>query len=311
MLRNGHAIIALYIALQGFTSGCGQLKRHAEQPASPRDDRVALLRTAAEAWRTEVNTAADTGGGWPAGRDCDGTLWSSLARAAGADHIDLGLIEHAPGRIDRRPKPSCLEDEDGNGNPDSGSSTSRDQLTGYMKARWRARDVGALERLAAYGEANGWVMGDGDAARTGLRTNLQGLLGRMLRELGGRAPRCGSFECRFLPPLYVAAGKDYERHIAVQGIELQGEVGLSGLPHTVTEIDINGDMLGVLNALAREAPADAKFQAVRGIYDGDMAPAMDLLLDDAYQCPSYVRPLPVYCIIHRLDAADTVLRRFL
>lgn len=312
-MRNGHAIIKekrMHYALKwlglaaALVVGCGQLDRHEAQPGSPADDRVERLRALQVETLAELDAAADAGGGWLSGRECDGTLWGSLAAAAGA-RVNLSLVEYAPGRIDRRPAPSCLEDEDGNGRPDSGSTVSRDMLTGYLWGVWRSKDVGALQRLAAYGEAHDWTMGDGDSARTGMRSNLKGLLGRMLHELGGGSPGY-----RHLPPVYLAAGADYERHLTVLGILLQGEVGLEGLAKFPGETDVNGDMLGTLEKLAAEAPDDALFQAARGVYDGDMGLAMDLLLDEGYVCPSYVRPLAVYCTIHRAFAADIVLRQF-
>jgi hypothetical protein len=283
--RNGHAIILL-LAL----TACGH-ERHEQQPASPQvDPRVEVLAAAVEGWKAEVNAAADAGGGWPAGRDCDSLLWAGLARAAGADHVNLALAEYAPGELHRRPAPSCYD----NGDQGSKSTVSRDMLTGYLLGVWRARDLGAALRLADYGEAHGWVMGEGDRARTEMRTNLKGILGRILHKLGGP-----SREYRFLPALYLPGGKSYEQHLAVLGILLGGEV--SG--------DIGGDQLAVLNANASDSPEDGLFQGVRGVYTGDMGRALDLLTGD-YVCPGYVRGPEIACAVHRLFAGDVVLRQY-
>lgn len=274
-------------------SACGALPRHKAKPASPDGRRAALAQRQVEVL-AELDAAARAGGGWPAGRDCDGTLWAGLAAAAGAGAVELARVEYAPGRIDRRPAPSCLEDEDGNGRPDSGSSVSRDMLTGYLWGVWRRGDAGAAERLAAYGEAHDWVMGDGDPLRTGMRPALTGLLGRIVAALGGPEKPYRGFGA-----FYTAAGKDYERHIAALGILLGGEVAGS----------IPVDHLEVLRALAVDAPGDALMQAARGVYEGDMGAALALLLDPAYAAPGYVRGPAIAAAAHWAFAASLALRQ--
>jgi hypothetical protein len=269
---------------------CGNIKRHEPKQASSQDLRLELLREELRAKRGELALASDPDSGWPSATDCDALLWAGLAAAAGAP-TRLALAEYSPGELHRRPRPPCWDGEDRG----SKSSISRDMLTGYLWGVWRARDVGAAQRLAAYGEAHDWVMGGGDRARTDLRGNLKGLLGRMLHALGGGSP-----EYRFLPSFYLPGGKDYERHLAVLGILLQGEVAGA----------IGTDLLAVLKINAEGSAEDALFQAARGVYTGDQSAALDLLLNTDYVAPSYVRHAPAYRLVHWIFAADTVVRSF-
>lgn len=216
--------------------------------------------------------------GWGSNTDCDAVLWSGLACYAGADvHIDLA--EYAPGRIERRPAPSCYPDE-------SGSTISRDQLTGYMACRWRKNDTAALERLADYGEDHNWIMGEPgwkvDLVFMG--QNLQAILGKMI----DRYPN--------LPITFLPLNRDFERHIQTIQLVLLGNMSsLDALQLDRVKQNVNYDS------------KDALFQAVKGRYTGDMQEAVSLLLSDDYQCPSYVRGAETYCTIHWLFAARVAL----
>jgi len=280
-----------FLGALALVVSCGQIPRHKEKPATPRDERVELLLARLEGERLELAAASDPFTGWPSATDCDGLLWAGLAAAAGQS-VDLELAEYSPGEMHRRPRPPCWDGED----KGSKSTISRDMLTGYLYATWRRKDGHAAQRLAEYGERHDWVMGGGDRSRTDMRANLKGLLGRMLAALTSDRP-----EYRFLPALYVPGGADYERHIAVLGVLLQGEVA-GGIQH---------DMFLTLKGNAEDNPQDALFQAAYGVYTGDMGPALDLLLNPAYAPPKYVRGAEeVYKLVHFVFAADTVVRRF-
>ncbi|MES3012646.1 MAG: hypothetical protein V4750_02815 [Pseudomonadota bacterium] len=285
MATKGHAII---IALGLLLSACDP--RHEPKPATPYDGRVDALRERELVVLAELAAVSDSATGWPSAFDCDALLWSGLAVAAGVP-VDLSLAEYSPGEMHRRPPPACWTSE---GSQGSGSSISRDMLTGYLWGVWSRGDLGAMQRLSDYGESHGWVMGGGDPFRIGFGTNLKGLLGRMLKALG-----VGN-EWRLLPTAYLPGGKDYERHLAVLGILLEGEVS-----NAISDVE-----LAVLEANADDSADDALFQAARGSYDGDMGRALDLLLDPAYVPPSYVRGHDSYRLVHFLFASEIVLRRF-
>lgn len=279
-------------AVLAFGIAACNVGRHEPKAASPRDERLEALRLRELEVLADLAAASDPATGWPSAVDCDALLWAGLAAAAGAP-VTLAAGEYAPGEMHRRPRPACWTPD--GGDQGSKSAVSRDMLAGYLWGVWRAGDVGALQRLAAYGEAHGWVMGGGDPFRTGMGTNLKGLLGRALARLGG-----GLHEWRFLPTTYLPGGKDYEQHLAVLGLLLEGEVKGA----------LTDGELAVLEAVTGAAADDALFQAARGTYDGDMARALDLLLDPAYAPPSYVRGSAAYGYVHWLFAAETVLRRF-
>lgn len=296
----------LYIVF-GFFAGtlalsCGLLKLHKEKDGSHSAETDAL-EVRFTKWQGELRNASDPETGWPSRGDCDGTLWAGLATAAGAG-VRLDLAEYAPGVIHRRPFTPCWPDDtDGNGKPDSATTISRDSLTGYLWGIWAQGNLGAAQRLADYGEANKWVMGlPTGANEVEMRFNLTGLLCRMVDKLSSGA----DFRwCAAKPAVYVFPGDaDYERHIMVLGILLQGEVAGGG----PSLIDIDGEMLDRLEEAAGTDPRDALFAAALGVYTGNYEPALTLLNSDGYQCPSYVRGAETYCLVHKLFAASIVLK---
>jgi hypothetical protein len=283
----------LCLAAAFVVVSCNAGKRHEPKPASPSQDwRVGALLARELDVTNELAAASDPDTGWPSAVDCDALLWAGLAAAAGMP-VNLAAAEYSPGEMHRRPRPACWTPD--GGDQGSKSSVSRDMLSGYLWGVWGRGDLGAAQRLAAYGEAHAWVMGGGDPGRIGMGTNLKGLLARIIERLGGAAS-----EHRLLPTAYLPGAKDYEQHLAVLGLLLEGEVR-GGL--------YDGE-LNVLRAITEGAADDALFQAARGSYDGDMGRALDLLLDEAYVLPGYVRGAPAYGYVHWLFAADIVLRRY-
>jgi hypothetical protein len=77
-------------------------------------------------------------------------------------------------------------------------------------------------------------------------------------------------------------------------------------------VEINDLELKRLTALTETEPTNPLFHAVLGVYTGDEAKAIDLLLDDATPVPTYVRgdAQREYELIHWLRAAQIVLDRF-
>ena len=266
--------------------GCG---RHEPQTSTP--SHVDELRVEYAAKRAELATLTDDRGGWPSVMDCDAVLWAGEAAAAGLD-VDLARAEHAPGEVHRRPAKPCWTPDAG----DTGSRTtiSRDMLLGYLAGVWAQQDVGALQRLAAYGEAHDWVMGQPLAdGRTWMGFNLQGLLGRMLAHFGADKAY------RYLPTSYaVLPAADYERHLLALGVYLQGDVSQG----------VDGEMMARLDELEAAEPDNFFFSAVRSVYTGDATRAVELLLADA-PAPTYVRgdQPEAYALAHWLLAAKIVL----
>ena len=67
--------------------------------------------------------------------------------------IDISNFEKTPGRLERDAAPCYPEF--------SKSEASREIYIGWLHMIWTTKDVKALDRLIAYGEAHSWVMGEG------------------------------------------------------------------------------------------------------------------------------------------------------
>lgn len=305
MLRNGHAILHLISTLVIICLiGCGKSERTQETSGNVGPaDKVAVLH---DSMLAKIAVEADPATGWPSATDCDALLWSGLAVASGVQGIKLEQAEYLPGEIHRRPMPSCWNEVEGD--VGSKSTISQDMLTGYLWGLWRTGDLAAVQRLAAYGEAHkaalGWVMGKPYPERVGevvMRGNLIGLVGRMLFELsGGYDDR----SYRHDTTLYLPVEADYQKHIMVLGILLQGETRRPVVPL----VDIDGQELERLRELSSAYPKDALFQAAMAIYSGDWTKTEELLLDEGYECPSYARGAEIYCEVHIAFAASLLLK---
>lgn len=264
-------------------TSCGS---NEEKPSS--DARIEDLRIEYENRLDEYNKLTAPEGGWPSTKDCDATLWAGEVCSAGAS-VDIFLAEYEPGQIHRRPPPSCFENGATNG---SASTVSNDMILGYLWCLWYLKDVDALKRLADYGEANNWIMGEPQSSdRVYLKPNQIGLLGRMLTSLGVEKDYAS------VPAAYFSVEKDYEKHLQVLGILLNGEVDGS----------INDSMISLLKELSRKSD-DALMHAAYGRYTGNASVALDLLLSDT-PTPSYVRGHDNYKLVHWLKAASVVLNK--
>lgn len=261
---------------------------------------VSALRVEFDSRKAAYELETNDRAGWASDSDCDGTLWAGIACSAGAA-VDIGRAEYEPGRIERRPGKSCYPG-------DSRSSISNDMLTGYLLCAWTQGDVGRVGRLAAYGEAHelrvgpalvGWVMGDpypDMASRVVMRPGFIGLVGRMRCKLshGSDCPSYRSYLNAYFP-----VRNDYEKHLQVLSIALDGEV----------EGKIDQTSVDRLRTLASEEPMNPLFAAVLGMYDGNMQHAINLLMDRDTPVPTYVRGdrSDLYAQIHWLRAAKFVI----
>lgn len=119
---------------------------------------------------------------------------------------------------------------------------------------WTFRDIRILEDLYSYGEANSWVMGQGDIARTGLRT-LRGTLAAAIHSLGGKY-RPGD-ELLTDPQLIVKDG--YEAHLQVLVLLLRGQI----------YGELSGYSRHILRGLADENPDSPIMQAAAARWVSD------------------------------------------
>jgi hypothetical protein len=280
----------LILFLMLFT-GCGVFETHSEKTNETTREEALLSLQASTLKAVEEGSIESA-------IDCDLALWLGLAKASGVDSIDLSSLEYAPGEIHRRPIATgpCWKDGKDLG---SRSTVSRDMLTGYLWGRWVEGDLDAIQRLYDYGKARVWQMGEPKTQPEVFLMQVKvpgggNLLGIICQVLGCEAPAV----------VYAPVSEDYAQHLQALGILLFGEVSGSGFT-----LDIDGLMRKRLEALVEGSPKDALFQAVLAVYSGDFTAAEDLILDPGYQCPSYVRPLQIYCQTHKAFVLRTILKR--
>lgn len=281
---------------------CAQKKHDESEPLD--DSRLSALETKFAAIFDETEVLLDPVTGWPSNTDCDGLLWAGKARAVGLPS-QIDLAEYAPGELHRRPAPSCWNEQDGD--VGSKSTISNDMILGWLWAKWGLKDLEALKRLAAYGEAHNWIMGAPSSmlSRVYLKINQQGLLGRMIFVLSDGAD---DRSYRHLFESYHSVSADYERHLQALGILLQGSVEMDA--KELQLLDITDQMLTRLRELVEAEPTNPLFHAALGVYTGDFEQAITLLLDDQTPVPTYVRGLNEAALIkvEWLFAAGVVLR---
>jgi hypothetical protein len=205
--------------------------------------------------------------------------------------VNLDLVESAPGLIQRRPTPCYTEQA---GDVGSKSSISNDMLLGYIAGRWAQGNLAALQRLADYGVEHNWVMGapfPERAAEVVMKPNQYLLMAKAIERLsdGQDRRRFGGFA-----PKYEPVARDFEQHLQALSISLYRDL-FSG---------IDADAQAHIAALVAASPNDALFCAVAG----DLERAAELLLDPAYEYPTYARGAEIYKTIHWLYAARLVLR---
>ena len=312
----------LYPLLFILLAGCSLLERHEEKDASD-PTQVEALRFSYAERLTTYDSIKDQQTGWPSALDCDGTLWAGLACAAGVPDVKIELAELTPGVIGRRPGSDChASDLDGDGKPDSKSTTSQDMAMGYMWCLWRSKNLPATKRFAdacqarplAFEDLPACILGEPYpemAARVVLRPNGMGLLGRLLYNVSAGSD---ARPWRNTPSLYLPVLEDYEKHLQALGIALHGELdeqSADAVPASALyKLDINGQMLERLQELTSANPDDWTFQAVYSVYTGNYQPAIEILLRDPLACPTYARSSEVNCVVSWLFAARLVLNRY-
>lgn len=225
---------------------------------------------------------------------CDAMIWTGKYAATGALGVNVLAAEYPenPGKFGRRPAPWCWTPEDG----DQGSKTtwSRDMaVAGLFPYAWMTQKRDILERHANYGKEHGWQMGDPiDDGRTIYSPSLRGLLFKAIHGLGGPVDNNALW-----PTLYPSGLVDYQAHLLVMGIWLQGEIAATlneadAVPRRPapgeSALQISDTMYQRLEEQAAREPLCPLFQTVYGFYSGNLSPAIDTLLSPEWQC-SYVR----------------------
>lgn len=266
--------------VMSFTLSCGQVERVFLSPIL-KDQLEAEYKDKLEELRrlSEGHIA-----GWPSDEDCDGALWAGVARAAGADWVDVSAALRPNGRPTRRPNRDCMYPEE------SKTTTSNDMITGIILGLLSARDVTSLHRLWQYGDENNWIMGypRDYVSRVLLRPNGITLLARALFHLSGGKR---DYAARLAPMLYGPVQKDYEGHLLYLSRYMEQQIGGFQYGMEVAE-----------TIAAFRNTDDALAQAVAGHYNL----AAILLLND-YKTPSYVRGHDSYKLVHWLFAARIIL----
>lgn len=228
-------------------------------------------------------------GGWPSDHDCDGALWAGIARAAGADWVDVSAALRPDGRPTRRPLFDCGPGNLGY-NDGSATTTSNDMITGIILGLYTARDADSVLRLYQYGEQHKWIMGYPEyyISRVLLRPNGITLIARILYELSNGQR---DYVIRLAPVVYGPVQSDYEQHLILLSRYLEKKIGGPQYGMEIAE-----------KILAKSLPLDALAQAVSGNYL-----LASLLLTGNYQSPTYVRGHENYHLVHWLISAKVVL----
>lgn len=222
--------------------------------------------------------------GWPSDHDCDAALWAGVARAAGAEWVDMSAALQPDGRPTRRPLRDCVTPDE------SKATTSNDMITGIILGMQAGKDDLSVLKLYRYGLDNNWIMGYPEwyVARVLLRPNGITLLARVLYQLTEGKK---DYAVRLLPIVYGPVQADYEQHLLLLSRIIEKRAGGAQYGMEVAE-----------KILAKSAPLDALAQAVAGNYT-----QAAILLTGDYQSPTYVRGHPNYPLVHWLLAARVTL----
>ncbi len=273
-------------------AACGS--PHKEKEAQP-SSKTEELRTLFNDKKVRAEAIRDKETNWLTRLDCDSFLWNSKYASAVED-VDMLLAEYtdSPGKFGRRPPPWCWTPDGG----DQGSATtwSRDMAAaGLLPWAWLKGKLAVLERHAAYGASHSWQMGEPSSDLAVYYTpQIRGLLAKEIIGLGGAA----SAEALW-PSVWPAGLADYEAHLQVMNIWLQGAIAAKlqdadAIPRrddgAVELTDISDSMYRRLEEHATREPQNPLYQYVLAKYrDGNQAQTLELLLDPAMPLGSYVR----------------------
>jgi hypothetical protein len=193
------------------------------------------------------------------------------------------------GRPTRRPNEDCTPTSD----PASSHTTSTDMQLGTILGLLAQQNEGALDLMQSYAVQEGWVIGTPvghveDLAYVEVKPTERSLLTGAVQHLGGQ----GAEPWLITPILYSAPTSDSDLHLML--LSLYGELLLEGGKPGLVDAAWAAQM-------AAEHPSDALAQAVAGRLDQ----ATDLILDQSWSPPSYVRggttaATQAYTLAHKL-----------
>lgn len=270
--------LLLFVALSFTLPACGQ-----EVPAGP-----VLITELEQQYAVKLlqlrNETAGHIAGWPADAECDGALWAGVARAAGADWVDMSAALRPDGRPTRKPLRDCVTPDE------SATTTSNDMITGIILGLSASGDSSSILKLYQYGERHDWIMGYPEwyLSRVLLRPNGVTLMARILYQLSGGER---DYFIRLAPVVYGPVDGDYEGHLLLLSRIIEKKAGGPQYGMEIAE-----------TLFAKAHPSDALAQAVAGNYLGSA-----LLLTGDYKSPTYVRGDEVYHLVHWLLAARVTL----
>lgn len=214
----------------------------------------------------EQAQSLETSQGWLVSVGCDSMLWASKV----CDGMDLTAAEEF-GRLYRRPAKDCfIKDRD---YQDSKSSFSRDMGIGAAHCAHRQGNLELVERHIEYGEAHGWVMGEGVLSRTVYSPFLISLWYRVAKDLGH------NYKKLKVPNILTKGLTDYQAALQMLGIYTTGKL----------DNKISKTMLKRIIEHKEREPNNTFYHALYGKYSGDKKRAIELCLDDSNIVGSYVR----------------------
>lgn len=243
----------------------------------PHENNIDDVKIHLAALKTVALNDADENG-WIS-TDCDGMLWNGkYAAATGLGDIRASEFGDT-GKFGRTPTKRCWDKTD-NG---AKSTWSRDMAIGFIYWAYRTDNLPALQDHADYGVKNNWKMGEPLAdGRVLYNPGIIGLLYNSIYALGGE-----SNANRYWPSVWPSGLTDYEAHLQVTNIALQGEIAESlneadAIPHRPQKggdlglTSISTTMYKRLEEHATREPNDVFFQAVFAKYSGDYSHAINL-----------------------------------
>lgn len=276
-----------YFLLTFFLISCGTVDEQ-----SPTDQmNIEAVRELVTTLKAELETKEDEHG-WLFS-DCDGMLWEGKYRAVvGGGNLAAAAYPDEPGRYRRRPEVCWIKgrapDEQ-----DSRNTFSGDMGRGLSYWLLRSENIEALEEHIAYGEANGWKMGepasDGGPIyklplRSAFRNAAAHLKGEKLVSWNG---------------FFVTGKDDFAAHLETIEIAFRGEI-TGSIPEPA---------LAVMIRHTERYPMNPFYQAVVGRFQGDNEQAIESCL--APEFDTYVRCEGGPCEkVEQLFACDYILRTF-
>lgn len=240
-----------------FTFSCGG--KGQKSPETAVTDITPLIKKFV-VYKELTSEYADKFGGFVSDT-CDSLLFSGLYAATNGARINLGDAMDETGKWHRRPLSvgPCYPN-------DSRSEISRDMYLGLFWGIWRQKNLAMAQGIADYGEANNWIMGEGDVSRTALTPAMISTLYRMIHKLGGNRQKSKE---QF--PIIIDETKGFEAHLQVLHMLLRADI----------EGAAESDYVDAFARHAERQPNNALFQAAFHYYsDGIQDVAMGLLMDE-------------------------------